>query len=1329
MDRARGVTRGRASTGLSIVSGIALAMTSYALMPARAVAADQPADTEALCAPAQPGYFGCFALRRTDVAAVPSLASPNIVPMGYGPADLASAYRLPGLAAGGDRTVAVVDAYDAPNAEADLATYRAQYGLPPCTTANGCFRKVDQNGGISYPVYNAGWAGEIALDLDMVSATCPACHILLVEATTASTSNLGTAVNRAVTMGADAVSNSYGGVESTSTSSYDSLYFNHPGVAITASTGDCGYNCTGSYPNMYEGVQYPAASRYVVAVGGTSLARNSSARGWTESVWGDALYQDGAGSGCSLYSVKPTWQTDPSCAGRMQADVSAVADPSTGVAVYNSGDGGWTMYGGTSASSPIIASIFAMATAPAAGTYPAQYPYADTADLYDVSGGSNDVWGDCTVTYYCTGVAGYDGPTGLGTPNGVAAFGPATIAPGKPTAVTAELAASGAVRVLWAAPTSGDPASGYVVNASSGGRTCVVSGSLSCVVSGLTNGSSYTFTVTAQNAAGPGPVSDPSNAVTPEPVPGAPTGVHATPGDGNALVSWSAANDNGSAITRYDVASIPAGAACMTTGALSCTVDSLVNGNSYAFTVTAANGWGPGPASDPSNSVIPSTWTVTLGASATSVAAGVSVTLTAQASEDVSVTSRYLVILDAANSVIGSCSQGITCTANVSRSAGGSVTYHAVVGTSSGGSPIASSSSVTVTWGAPTVPGKSTSVSATAGNASATVLWAAPASNGGSPILGYTATASPGGRQCSTTAALSCTVTNLTNGQPYTFTVTARNAVGTGPSSAPSGPVTPTSPLPGLDQTNPPISLATWSANDYAQTFTTAATGHLSGVDLFIDAGKSQLVRVYIRTVDPYSETPTGANLDSASATVPAQSGAWVHFAFPGAATVQAGSRYAIVFDLGGNSNVHAAWGSPYTGGQGFVATDSSDSSWSSFDETYGTWDFAFKTYVAIPTPATYHAITPVRALDTRTGNGLSGKLYASTPRTFVVAGRLGVPANASAVTGNVTVVNAGNGWAVYLGPDPVASPATSTINFKAGQVTGNGLTVALSLTGTLSATYISTAGSSTDLVFDVTGYFTPDGTGATYHPMNPARLLDTRSGVGLSGRLSAGVPRTFTVAGRMGVPANATAVTGNVTVVNPTNAWAVYLGPVAQSSPSTSTINFNSGEVKGNSLTVALGTGGTLSATYISTAGNYTDLVFDVTGYYTPDATGARFVPISPARLLDTRSGNGLSGKLAANTPRTFLVAGRGGIPATAVGVTGNVTVVNQTNAWAIFVGPTAQSYPTTSTLNFGYGEVKGNGLTVALASQGTLSVTYISSTGNTTDLVLDVTGYYTRT
>ena len=351
-----------------------------------------------------PGAARCKAEVVTDASGQPDATS-GPAPGSYGPADLRSAYALPSSVAGAP-TVAIVDAYDDPKAEADLGVYRAQFGLPSCTTANGCFRKVNQNGATSYPRADAGWAREISLDLDMVSAACPGCRILLVETRSASFTDLGTGVNRAVALGAKAISNSYGGSEFSSETSADQQFFRHPGVAITASSGDAGY-----------GAQYPAVSPYVTAVGGTSLTRTTSnARGWAETAW------SGTGSGCSAYEAKPVWQTDKGCPTRTEADVAAVADPNTGVAVYDSygtgTSGGWLIFGGTSTGAPLIAGIYALAGNTSAISN-ASYPYGHAAAFNDVTSGSN---GSCTHAYLCTAGTGYDGPTGLGTPRGAGGF-------------------------------------------------------------------------------------------------------------------------------------------------------------------------------------------------------------------------------------------------------------------------------------------------------------------------------------------------------------------------------------------------------------------------------------------------------------------------------------------------------------------------------------------------------------------------------------------------------------------------------------------------------------------------------------------------------------------------------------------------------------------------------------------------------------------------------------------------------------------------------------------------------------------------------------------
>ncbi|MFE0028717.1 putative Ig domain-containing protein [Amycolatopsis sp. NPDC059021] len=459
----------------------AMALTAPALPALAAPAAAHP--TAYACDQhVSPGRATCFAQRLTDTAG--AQLAPNAAPSGYGPTDLRSAYNLTATGSA-SATVAIVDAYDDPNAESDLASYRSAYGLPACTTANGCFKKVNQNGQTSpLPKADTGWAGEISLDLDMVSAICPNCHILLVEADQPTMQDLGTAVNTSVSLGAKYVSNSYGGGEDGSENTYDTSYFKHPGVAITASTGDSGY-----------GISYPASSQYVTAVGGTSLSRSSGGRGWTESAW------SGAGSGCSTSVPKPSFQNvTTGCAKRANADVSAVADPQTGVAVYQTyGGSGWAVYGGTSASAPIIASVYALAGTPGASDTPGAYPYAHTGNLYDVTSGSN---GSCSTPVQCKAGPGWDGPTGLGTPNGTAAFtaggsnpGSVTVAnPGSKTGVVGtatslQLSASGGSGgYTWTA--TGLPP-GLSIAASSG------------LISGTpTTAGTYSVTATAEDSSG-----------------------------------------------------------------------------------------------------------------------------------------------------------------------------------------------------------------------------------------------------------------------------------------------------------------------------------------------------------------------------------------------------------------------------------------------------------------------------------------------------------------------------------------------------------------------------------------------------------------------------------------------------------------------------------------------------------------------------------------------------------------------------------------------------------------------------------------------------------
>jgi subtilase family serine protease len=400
-----------------LLAALVVALATVGLVPLPSAAAGPTpavATTARACGAPAPGTFSCLALLNQSAGSIqvgsnaePGAARKGVVPVGLGPEQLASAYQLAAAQGGGaDQTIAVVDAFNDPHAQADLNVYRKQFSLPPC--AAECFTQVNQSGGTKLPKINAHWIVEESLDLDVASAICPLCHILLVEATNASDLNLAKAANEAVALGATEVSNSYGATEFPSESSLDP-YYDHPGVVITAAAGDQGY-----------GVEYPAVSPYAVAVGGTTL--ESTPSGWSETAWKDS------GSGCSADEPSEIWQQADAdlataCGNRAVNDVSADANPDTGVAVYDStpdqGESGWEVIGGTSVGSVLIAAVFALAGGAPNGTTPAQHLFVNLDDLTNVTSGSN---GSCSVARLCNAEPGWNGPTGLGTPAGIGAF-------------------------------------------------------------------------------------------------------------------------------------------------------------------------------------------------------------------------------------------------------------------------------------------------------------------------------------------------------------------------------------------------------------------------------------------------------------------------------------------------------------------------------------------------------------------------------------------------------------------------------------------------------------------------------------------------------------------------------------------------------------------------------------------------------------------------------------------------------------------------------------------------------------------------------------------
>jgi hypothetical protein len=399
------------------LANVAIALTAVSALaaaPAQAQTAasrySPPAGFAYACPATSGANATCTGLTRTDLTRTASPAS-TAPPAGFSPSNIRQAYGLPFATGGTGQTVAVVGAYDYAHAEADLNAYRSGYGIAACTTANGCFQKVNVMASGDTMPPSAGWDVADAQAMDMISAVCPNCHILLVQAETtgiADAYGLGAAEDKAVSLGAKFIVNPWARSEiSNETSSYDA-YFNHPGVVMTASGGDGGFSGT---------VSYPAASPYVVAVGGTTLtADSSSSRGYDESAW------TGTQSGCSAYeAAKPAWQTDTACAGRSVNDVAAVADPGESIVYYDSdyNTAGWGNGGGTSYAAAIIAAAFALAGPPAPGSNPAAYLYTHPSALWDMTTGST---GTCQLTVLCDAGAGWDGPTGVGTPHAIAAF-------------------------------------------------------------------------------------------------------------------------------------------------------------------------------------------------------------------------------------------------------------------------------------------------------------------------------------------------------------------------------------------------------------------------------------------------------------------------------------------------------------------------------------------------------------------------------------------------------------------------------------------------------------------------------------------------------------------------------------------------------------------------------------------------------------------------------------------------------------------------------------------------------------------------------------------
>ncbi len=403
------------------------------------------------------------------------------------------------------------------------------------------------------------------------------------------------------------------------------------------------------------------------------------------------------------------------------------------------------------------------------------------------------------------------------------------------------------------------------------------------------------------------------------------------------------------------------------------------------------------------------------------------------------------------------------------------------------------------------------------------------------------------------------------------------------------------------------------------------------------------------------------------------------------------------------------------------------------WQDAAGNWSPVVGDAITVAPPnTTYRTITPVRLLDTRSAvpSGVT-RLRSGAPIGFQISGRGGIPANAVGVTGNLTVTGQTATGSVTLGPIVGGAPGNATISIAKGDTLANGVVMPLDRSGRLEAVYSGSIGSTTQLVLDVTGYFTPDAGGSVYTSTAPTRYLDTRvaSGPTAGAALRSGSPKAIGVRGRtvsgLTIPDDAVAVTGNLTVTGQTSGGFLALTPTRQTAPGTSTLNFPRSDTRANNVTVPLGSDGRVWVVYRGSGTAHA--VFDITGYFRAGGDGLRWVPLATARFLDSRTGIGRSGAFTSGTPGTVVARGQAGIAGDALALTGNLTVIGQTRRGYVSLTPTPIAAPTTSTVNFPIGQARANGVVTSLdPSTGSVSLTYKAVSGATTHLLLDVTGYF---
>lgn len=671
----------------------------------------------------------------------------------------------------------------------------------------------------------------------------------------------------------------------------------------------------------------------------------------------------------------------------------------------------------------------------------------------------------------------------------------------------------------------------------------------------------------------------------------------------------------------------------------------------------------------------------------------------------------------------------------------------------------------------PTAP---LSVTATAGNSAAQVSWTAPAL--GAPITGYTVTSSPGGFICTTTTATSCIVSGLSNGQPYSFTVTATNSIGTGLASTASNTVTPlavpgrptaVSGVPGdttvavtwtapADHGSSSISAYNVTASPGGRTCATAGsigcpvTGLTNGVAYTFTVTATNTLGMGLSSLPSSAVTPRTRPDAPVNATALASNGSalvsWDAPPFDGGSPV---IGYDAISTPDGKTchsvGAHSCTVSGLTNRTNYTFQITATNAG-------GTSDQSTASAEVMPLfGATYVTVTPNRLVDSRSSAhlGLAASLSHNVPVSFQVTGRsadpaLNIPTGAVAVTGNLTAVNEGSTGYFSLTPTkPAGTPTTSTINFPAGDVRANAVIVPLGADGKLWITFYGRAGKKADVVFDVTGYFVDNTSGATYLPLTPNRVLDSRSGtrVGMSASLTSGLPASFKVTDqssdpKLNIPPGAVAVVGNLTAVGQGSNGYFSLTPGKPvGAPTTSTINFPARDTRANAVVAPIGAGGLMWVTFMGTANTHADVLFDVTGYFVADTSGATYVALTPNRLVDSRAGTrlGLHASLSSGVQARFQVVGLSAdaaynVPADAVAVTGNLTAVGEgSNGFYALTPDDPGGVPTTSTINFPKGDIRANSVLTPLGSGGGLWVTFKGVGGALADVLFDVSGYFT--